>query len=133
MGWELIVNFCFSVCNPPYYCSAEEAKDSSHPFKIRISQEYEVVTEGGEFLFILKLYNESQHFSKKIIWFTSQVSKFQNLKKILNILRNDLVRKHLQAIRYITLKQGKHDKWVLAWTFYKKEERISLLKFLRNN
>ncbi|KAK6587954.1 hypothetical protein RS030_71019 [Cryptosporidium xiaoi] len=124
-------NFTFSICNPPFYSSNEESNNNTHPNRLRSCKEYEVITDGGEFNFILKLYNQSKNFPKRVIWFTSQVSKLKNLKKLREICRCDINSKRLEATRVITLKQGRHEKWVLAWSFYNKHERISLLKFLR--
>ncbi|KAH8739310.1 YbiN-like RNA methylase [Cryptosporidium ryanae] len=125
--------FAFSICNPPFYSSNEDSINSTHPNRSRSCKEYEVITIGGEFNFLLKLYKQSKNFQKRVIWFTSQVSKLKNIKKLREIFRYELCSKKLEATRIISLKQGKHEKWVLAWSFYNKEERISLLKFLRCN
>ncbi|OII73095.1 uncharacterized protein cubi_02326 [Cryptosporidium ubiquitum] len=127
------LNFSFTICNPPYYDSVEDSEISMHPGRFRNCQKHEVITQGGESHFILKLYSQSKNFSKKVIWYTSQVSKLKNLRFLRNTLGKELINNELKSLRYTTLKQGKHDKWVIAWSFFEKEERISILKFLRNN
>lgn len=127
------LNFSFTICNPPYYDSVEDLEISMRHNRFRNCQKYEVITQGGESQFILKLYSQSKNFSKKVIWYTSQVSKLKNLRFLRNTLRKEIINNELKSLRYTTLKQGRHDKWVIAWSFFEKEERISILKFLRNN
>lgn len=126
-------NFSFTICNPPYYDSIEDSEMNVHPNRFRACRKYEVITQGGEYQFILKMYSQSKIFQKRVIWYTSQVSKLKNLKLLRNTLRKEVVKNELKSLIFTTLKQGKHDKWVIAWSFFEKEERNSILKFLRNN
>ncbi|KAH8584254.1 uncharacterized protein ELE39_002348 [Cryptosporidium sp. chipmunk genotype I] len=127
------LKFSFTICNPPYYDSVEDSETSTHPARLRNCQMHEIITQGGESQFILKLYFESKNFSKRVIWYTSQVSKLKNLKFLRNFLGKEVISNELRSVRYTTLKQGKHNKWVIAWSFFEREERVSILKFLRNN
>ncbi|KAK9172027.1 Ribosomal RNA large subunit methyltransferase F-like [Cryptosporidium meleagridis] len=127
------LKFSFTICNPPYFDSVENSEINMHPARFRSCQKHEIITHGGESQFILKLYFESKNFSKRVIWYTSQVSKLKNLRFLKSVLGKEIINNELKSLRYTTLKQGKHDKWVIAWSFFEKEERISILKFLRNN
>ncbi|KAF7459374.1 Ribosomal RNA large subunit methyltransferase F [Cryptosporidium felis] len=126
-------NLAFTICNPPYYKSIEESEESRHPNRYRFCQKHEITTHGGELKFIQKLYRQSKHFPKRVIWYTSQVSKMKNLKVLKNMLRNEIKANELSSMFSAALKQGKHDKWVIAWSFFKTDERVSILKFLRCN
>lgn len=127
------LNFSFTICNPPYYDSIEDSEMNVHPNRYRVCKNYEVITQGGESQFILKMYSQSKIFRKRVIWYTSQVSKLKNLKFLRNALGKEIVSNELKSLIFTTLKQGKHDKWVIAWSFFEKEERNSILRFLRNN
>ncbi|KAJ1613014.1 YbiN-like RNA methylase [Cryptosporidium canis] len=127
------LNFSFAICNPPYYDSAEDSKTSIHPNRHRTCRKHEIITHGGESQFILNMYSQSKYFQKRVIWYTSQVSKLKNLKFLRDTLGKEISSNELKSLRCMTLKQGKRDKWVIAWSFFEKEERSSILKFLRNN
>lgn len=124
--------FDVSVCNPPSHASLDEALKGGQ-LKLnnlaRSRGEQRTKTEsptlnfgglgaelwckGGEQLLLKKLIRESQVYSTQCRWFTSLVSKADNVKPA-----NKLIRK-LGAvdIREIEMKQGNKITRVLAWTF----------------
>jgi 23S rRNA (adenine1618-N6)-methyltransferase len=76
-------------------------------------QESELWCSGGERLFLKKLIKESQLFSTQCRWFTSLISKIENVKPAKKLL------KKLGAIdiREIEMVQGNKITRILAWTF----------------
>lgn len=114
--------FDVSVCNPPFHASPEEALKSSQlkTNKLELAhtlnfggQGAELWCKGGELLFLKKMIRESQAFSTQCRWFTSLVSKSENLKPLKKLIRK------LGALdlREIEMKQGNKITRVLAWSF----------------
>ncbi|MBL3555280.1 MULTISPECIES: 23S rRNA (adenine(1618)-N(6))-methyltransferase RlmF [Marinobacter] len=124
--------FDVSVCNPPFHASPEEAlKGSQLKLKnlARSRGEQKAKTDsptlnfggvgaelwckGGEQLFLKKLIRESQVYSTQCRWFTSLVSKADNVKPAKKLIRK------LGAVdcREIEMKHGNKITRVLAWTF----------------
>ncbi|WP_152205049.1 23S rRNA (adenine(1618)-N(6))-methyltransferase RlmF [Marinobacter changyiensis] len=124
--------FDVSVCNPPFHVSLDEAlKGSQLKLNNLARSRGEQITKtdsptlnfgglgaelwckGGEQLFLKKLIRESQVYSTQCRWFTSLVSKADNVKPAQKLIRK------LGAIdvREIEMKQGNKSTRVLAWTF----------------
>ncbi len=124
----------FTVCNPPFHSSAEDAQEGSRR-KIRnlsgkkvktpelnfagISNE--LIYEGGEYKFIQTMIreSESEKFSKNCFWFSTLVSKQANLKRIHTLLENT----DANQIKTIPMGTGNKSSRIVAWTFLSKEER----------
>ena len=124
--------FDVSVCNPPFHASLDEAlkgnqlklnnlarsrgvqrESTKSPTLNFGGQGAELWCKGGEQLFLKKLIKESQVYSTQCRWFTSLVSKTDNVKPAKKLIRK------LGAvdIREIEMKQGNKITRVLAWTF----------------
>ncbi|TMU14579.1 23S rRNA (adenine(1618)-N(6))-methyltransferase RlmF [Halomonas sp. ATBC28] len=124
--------FDVSVCNPPFHASLDEALKGSQRKLNNLARsrgeqkaktntpvlnfgglEAELWCKGGEQLFLKKLIRESQVYSTQCRWFSSLVSKADNVKPAKKLIRK------LGAvdIREIEMKQGKKVTRVLAWTF----------------
>lgn len=124
--------FDVSVCNPPFHASLDEALKGNqlkinnlarsrgeHKAKTRSPTlnfgglGAELWCKGGEQLFLKKLIRESQAYSTQCRWFTSLVSKADNVKPAKKLIRK------LGAVdvREIEMKQGNKITRVLAWTF----------------
>ena len=115
-----------SVCNPPFYASAEDAnsntlqklkKLNSDTSKHQIVRNFkgqpnELWCNGGEALFIKRMIKQSVAFQKQVGWFTTLISKGDNLPKLLKLL-NKLKAKH----RIIEMKHGSKITRMLAWHF----------------
>jgi 23S rRNA (adenine1618-N6)-methyltransferase len=135
--------FDVSVCNPPFHASQDEALNSNRRKANNLAKhrEEQATTEldqnnrhkpisasstlnfgglgaelwckGGERAFLKKLIKESQVFSNQCRWFTSLISKSDNVKpakKWLNKLG-------ATEIREIDMAQGNKITRILAWTF----------------
>ena len=135
--------FDVSVCNPPFHASEDEATRGSRiklnnlarnraekiirPIKSDTSRktlatapslnfgglEAELWCNGGERLFLKRLIKESRVYSAQCRWFTTLVSKADNVKPAIKLIRK------LGAIdiREIEMKQGNKRTRILAWTF----------------
>ena len=122
--------FDVSVCNPPFHASQEEALKSSQRKLNNLARnrgdqtttsttlnfgglEAELWYKGGERMFLKKLIKESHVFSTQCRWFTSLVSKNDNVQPAKKLIRK------LGAldIREIEMQQGNKITRILAWTF----------------
>jgi 23S rRNA (adenine1618-N6)-methyltransferase len=90
----------FTVCNPPFHASAEEAaqgtlrkiknltgKKDKNPELNFAGISTELICDGGELKFITNLIRESKKFGKNCFWFTTLVSKKSNLTAIYKALK----------------------------------------------
>lgn len=124
--------FTFSMCNPPFHESEEDAmlgnrRKNNNLRKKKIQnpklnfggQHCELWCEGGEMAFIKKMINESVQFSSQVLWFTSQVSKKDNLYQLTTLLKN----LNVPEFKTIDMAQGQKISRILAWTFIPKENR----------
>ncbi len=124
--------FTFSMCNPPFHDSEESAlqgnrrknnnlrKSKTQNINLNFSgQQSELWCEGGEMAFIKKMINESVQFSSQVLWFTSLVSKKDNLHQLTTLLKNLKV----EEFETIDMAQGQKISRILAWTFIPKERR----------
>ena len=76
-------------------------------------QDAELWCKGGEHMFLKKLIKESQAFATQCRWFTSLVSKIDNVKPAKKLIQ----KLGATDIREIEMKQGNKITRVLAWTF----------------
>lgn len=124
--------FDVSVCNPPFHASQDEALKSSQRKVSNLAhnrgekkttkkapnlnfggQGAELWCKGGELLFIKKMVRESQAYSSQCRWFTSLVSKADNVRP----LKKLMLKVGAVEVREIEMKQGNKIARVLAWTF----------------
>ncbi|WP_312768372.1 23S rRNA (adenine(1618)-N(6))-methyltransferase RlmF [Epilithonimonas sp.] len=124
--------FTFSMCNPPFHESEVDAmlgnrrknnnlrkKKIQNP-KLNFSgNSSELWCEGGEMAFIKKMIHQSVEFSSNVLWFTSLVSKKDNLHQLITLLKNLKV----PEFKIINMAQGQKISRILAWTFVPKEDR----------
>jgi 23S rRNA (adenine1618-N6)-methyltransferase len=121
--------FDFTLCNPPFHSSEEEASAGTQR-KIRNltnkkstkktlnfgGQANELWCEGGESAFIRKMVRESAAHAKKVFWFSTLVAKKENLPAIYKAL------KQLKPaeVHTIEMRQGQKVSRIIAWTFLSK-------------
>lgn len=130
--WSRLEKVDFTMCNPPFHASAEEAlkgtrrkvanlsgKKATAPERNFSGVHHELITEGGEIKFIQNMVKESSKFGKNCLWFTTIVSKQSNLKKVQGFLERA---KALQT-RTIPMGTGNKSSRVVAWSFLSKAER----------
>lgn len=115
-----------TLCNPPFHSSAKEANEGSEkkwknlglkkiekPILNFGGQTNELWCKGGEVAFIIKMIEESCLVKEQCLWFTSLVSKSENLPAIYNAL------KKVEAVfvKTINMSQGNKISRLVAWTF----------------
>jgi 23S rRNA (adenine1618-N6)-methyltransferase len=124
--------FDMTMCNPPFHESAAAALEGSQR-KVRNltgkasakpnlnfgGQAAELWTEGGELQFIRKMIQESLNFKNQVFWFTTLVSKSENLKPIEALLKN------AGAVmqKTIPMAQGNKQSRFVAWTFLNSKQQ----------
>jgi 23S rRNA (adenine1618-N6)-methyltransferase len=123
------------LCNPPFHASAEDAAAGSQR-KVRNlglkkstplnfgGQHNELWCDGGERQFVGQMIAESVAFADRIVWFTSLVSRKENLPALRDQLR-DL---DAYEVRIIEMAQGQKQSRFIAWTFLPEAARAQRLK-----
>lgn len=123
-----------SVCNPPFHSSLEEAQAGSRrkwinlgkaparvtgqqkpPLKNFGGHPFELCYPGGELEFVRKMITESIQFSNQCRWFTTLISKVENLESIILELR----RAGVVEYREQKMSQGQKISRMVAWRFHK--------------
>ncbi|WP_293873297.1 23S rRNA (adenine(1618)-N(6))-methyltransferase RlmF [Flavobacterium sp.] len=118
--------FAFTICNPPFHNSPEEAAKSAlrkinalenskitKPVLNFGGQNNELWCKGGEMGFITQMIYESVKYPLQCLWFTTLVSKKDNLKTIYKLLN----KVGAVTIKIIDMAQGQKISRVVAWTF----------------
>ena len=124
--------FAFTLCNPPFHASAEEAtlgsarkvsnltsKKTTNPTLNFGGQQRELWCDGGEKTFITSMIYESVHYAKQCLWFTTLVSKKTNLPALYKVL--DKVKP--AVVKTIEMSQGQKNSRILAWTFMTNDQQ----------
>ena len=122
-----------TICNPPFHSSAADASEGSQkkwrnlgykktekPVLNFGGQTSELWCKGGEVAFITKMIDESVFIKDQCLWFTSLVSRSENLPAIYNVLNK------LEAIsvKTIQMSQGNKISRFVAWTFLSETQHI---------
>ena len=118
--------FAFTICNPPFHKSQEEANKGTlrkiSNLKQQKSKEAvlnfggqngELWCDGGELRFITQMIYESVKYPLNCMWFTTLVSKKENLSTIYKTLN----KVNAVEIKTIDMAQGQKTSRFVAWTF----------------
>ncbi|NOQ94163.1 MAG: 23S rRNA (adenine(1618)-N(6))-methyltransferase RlmF [Methylophaga sp.] len=119
-----------TLCNPPFHASVEAAKKGTQrkwknlgkgkQDKLNFGgQNAELWCPGGEVKFIATMIEQSVEFADQCLWFSSLVSKKDNLTPLYKML--DKV--NAVEVKTIDMAQGQKVSRFIAWTFIKKEQR----------
>ena len=145
--------FDFTLCNPPFHSSEEEAmagserkvrnlaanankkqqarsrgkvsqafnnaKSSTAPVLNFGGQKAELWCKGGEVGFIKKMINQSVTKATQCFWFTTLVSKKENL----GVLYKQLEKVGAVSVKTIEMSQGQKISRLIAWTFLNEEQQ----------
>jgi 23S rRNA (adenine1618-N6)-methyltransferase len=120
-------HFDFTMCNPPFHSSAEEAGAGTQRKWQNLGrsqlaqketlnfggQNAELWCEGGEKAFITKMIEQSAQIANQCFWFTTLVSK----KTTLPFLYKALKKVKAFDTRTIEMAQGQKVSRIVAWTF----------------
>ncbi|AMO55398.1 23S rRNA methyltransferase [Endozoicomonas montiporae] len=129
-----------TLCNPPFHASKKEAeagttrkwKNLKKSSARRGSQSGSISTkqlnfggqsnelwcEGGELRFLSDMVRESAEFARQVFWFTSLVSKKENIAP----LRELLTETGAKQVKVKAMSQGQKISHMLAWSFMDIEE-----------
>ncbi|WP_125721552.1 23S rRNA (adenine(1618)-N(6))-methyltransferase RlmF [Flavobacterium ustbae] len=128
--------FTFTMCNPPFHSSAEEANKGSlrkvknlNPRDKKVNspvlnfggQSNELWCQGGEIAFITQMIFESVHYQSQCLWFTTLVSKKENLPAIYKTLK----KVNAASVKTIEMAQGQKNSRIVAWSFLNDSQRNS--------
>ncbi|MGH1445485.1 MAG: 23S rRNA (adenine(1618)-N(6))-methyltransferase RlmF [Cognatishimia sp.] len=129
--------FHFTMCNPPFHSSMEQANKGTqrkwrnlgkgHSKKLNFGgQNAELWCPGGEIKFIATMIEQSTEFANQCLWFTSLVSKKDNLQPLKRFL------KKAQVLDYkvVEMAQGQKKSRFIAWTYIKRNQRSLFFKNL---
>ncbi len=117
--------FDLTICNPPFHASAEDARAGTERKWKNLGEKLkslnfggksnELWCAGGEKAFVTSMIRESKSFAGQCHWFTTLVSKDENLRDFEKEL------KLIGAVetKILKMEQGQKKSRVLAWTFQK--------------
>ncbi|MDQ7988894.1 MAG: 23S rRNA (adenine(1618)-N(6))-methyltransferase RlmF [Candidatus Dactylopiibacterium sp.] len=117
----------FTLCNPPFHASAEQAAAGSlrkrrnlglaRPDVAELNfagRHHELWCEGGERAFIARMIAQSLPLAGHVLWFSTLVSQRDALT---GVLRN-LARHDAAAVRVLEMAQGQKRSRAVAWSFH---------------
>ncbi|UZJ54199.1 hypothetical protein CBS101457_003519 [Exobasidium rhododendri] len=105
------------MCNPPFYTSEQEMKESLHlksrrPNAVCQGSREEMICEGGEVAFIARMIKESVQIGSRVIWFTSMIGKMSSINPLIHRLQEEQIDNYLLT----EFVQGKTKRWGIAWS-----------------
>jgi len=124
--------FSLTICNPPFHASQDEATKSSirkinnlentktkNPVLNFGGQNAELWCDGGESGFVTEMIFESAKYPMQCLWFTTLVSKKENLASFYKTLN----KVNVVEVKTIEMAQGQKNSRILAWTFQTEAQR----------
>jgi 23S rRNA (adenine1618-N6)-methyltransferase len=122
--------FHVTLCNPPFHSSMEQAHEGTARKWVNLGkgrskklnfggQNAELWCDGGEIKFIARMIEQSTQFAEQCLWFTSLVSKKDNLQALSRILRTT----RIVDFKVVEMAQGQKTSRFVAWTYIKKKQR----------
>ena len=131
-------NLAATLCNPPFHKSAKAAAEGSQRKNSNLSKNKEkrlgkipqsnlrssnslnfegksneLWCNGGELSFIKRMIKESVNYKTQVQWFTTLVSKKDNIKPIINALKQVSA----SDVKTIPMQQGNKSSRFIAWQF----------------
>lgn len=140
--------FVATTCNPPFHKSMQDAQKGTERKNNNLSrnqrsrgqysaaksseklnfggQNAELWCPGGEEAFVLNMAQESKDFASQVIWFSTLLSKKDNIRP----LRKRLEKLGATDIVIQEMSQGQKKSRFLAWTFMSKDQRQNIATHL---
>lgn len=125
--------FDFTLCNPPFHGSAEEAEAVSQR-KLRnlgkgddkvtlnfAGQSNELWCSGGELAFLKRMIFQSKEVAEQCYLFSCLVSKQENITR----LKRELKSAGAKRVQVVAMSQGMKVSRLLIWTFLSEAEQLS--------
>jgi 23S rRNA (adenine1618-N6)-methyltransferase len=124
--------FDLTLCNPPFHASQAEAEAGNYRKWKNLGKDNpeaklnfggsskELLYPGGELAFIENMINESSTYKEQVCWFTSLVSKRDDISPIKKLL----AKSGAVQVKVIKMEQGQKTTRFIAWSFLteKKQE-----------
>lgn len=124
--------FDCTICNPPFHASLAEATKGTQrklnnlgkakqgkPILNFGGQNAELWCEGGEIAFINTLISESLAFKAQCLWFSTLVSKNENVGKVYASLK----KAKAVEVKTITMEIGNKLSRIVFWTYFDKKQQ----------
>ena len=122
--------FHITLCNPPFHASLEKATKGTQRKWANLGkgdsktlnfggQNAELWCPGGEIKFIASMVEQSMEFAEQCLWFSSLVSKKDNLQPLYRILRKAKV----ADFKVVEMAQGQKTSRFIAWTYIRESQR----------
>ncbi|GAA67349.1 23S rRNA (adenine(1618)-N(6))-methyltransferase RlmF [Pseudoalteromonas sp. BSi20429] len=119
-----------TLCNPPFHASEEEASKGSERKWKNLGKtpsstlnfgghNNELWCEGGEVQFISNIIKESEDFAEQVLWFTSLVSKKDNIAALEEVLKAHPIAQY----KIVDMAQGQKISRFIAWSYFDKDTR----------
>jgi len=119
--------FDFTLCNPPFHKSQKDAASGTQRKNKNLAKRdknllnfggmaNELWYPGGEIAFITKMIRQSLKHAKNCLWFSTLVSKKENLPVIYKVLKQCKT----FDVQTIEMKQGQKVSRIVIWTFLNK-------------
>ncbi|MDA8693047.1 23S rRNA (adenine(1618)-N(6))-methyltransferase RlmF [Saprospiraceae bacterium] len=125
--------FDFTICNPPFFSSQEEArvasdrknnnlrktdKESKNNFGGTAS---ELWCDGGEYVFVRQMIHESKKHTTSCYWFTSLISNVKHVAP----LENELSKLDCNQSKVIDIMLGNKKTRILCWSFLSEKQMVA--------
>lgn len=122
--------FHLTMCNPPFHASLEEATKGTQRKWANLGQgrskalnfggqNAELWCPGGEIKFVARMVEQSRDHAMQCMWFTSLVSKKDNITPLKRILK----KAQIMDFRVVEMAQGQKTSRFLAWTYMTRKQR----------
>ncbi len=135
--------FDLTLCNPPFHASLAEAQEVNLRKRRNLSkgqlskskttdsaklnfggQKAELWCLGGEITFLKQMASESVEFAEQVCWFTSLVSKSENIRP----LKKWLSQLGARQVEVVQMSQGHKISRLIAWSFLTAEQQEAWAK-----
>ncbi|RBW50827.1 23S rRNA (adenine(1618)-N(6))-methyltransferase RlmF [Phaeobacter gallaeciensis] len=127
--------FHLTMCNPPFHGSLEKANKGTQRKWANLGKgrstklnfggrNAELWCPGGEIQFIARMVEQSIEFADQCLWFTSLVSKKDNLQPLSRILK----RARVADYKVVEMAQGQKTNRFIAWTYTRKKHHSLFAK-----
>jgi len=108
----------FVMCNPPFYKSKEDMQASlskdTPPSAVCTGADVEMITEGGDAGFAVRIVEESKVLGERVQWYTCMLGKLSSVAVIVGRLKE--LGCQNWAIGCL-VPGGKTRRWVVGWSW----------------